>query len=252
MKSFLQQIEEAFEAIDKTDDIVDDIANREKFADGGDDLEEQNVTSAVAGYDIPAAFSKRGAPDDTVQVLGYRRVKESVRTPATYKPEEHQRPESAEEEYMDKFAYGLSDSDWQHEKYDYPSVPYAKSYKKYSDRPADVEERFEIEYDWSGIRNKTDKHVNEIIDSKYEQLIESYKQFATGDAKMTPERKVKNTIKEVAKKLHQIEELVSHTSRLKTESGMSRSTMGKSVDSALTKISERLIKISERIRSLGE
>jgi hypothetical protein len=28
MKSFLQQIEEAFEAVDKTNDIVDDIANR--------------------------------------------------------------------------------------------------------------------------------------------------------------------------------------------------------------------------------
>jgi hypothetical protein len=27
MKSFLQQIEEAFEAVDKTNDIIDDLAN---------------------------------------------------------------------------------------------------------------------------------------------------------------------------------------------------------------------------------
>jgi hypothetical protein len=250
MKTFLQQIEEAFEAIDKTDDIIDDIANREKFADGGDDLEEQNVTSAVAGYDIPAAFSKRGADDDTVEVLGYHRVKESVRTPATYKPGEHQRPESAEEEYNSKFPFAEDSKYWQHEKYDYPSVPYAKSYKKYSNRPADVEERFEVEYDWSGIRNKTDKHVNEIIDLKYEQLIESYRKFKQGDDK--PSNKVKRTIQEIATKLREIETLVGYNSKLKEEAGVTSSVYGPKTKKALNTISERLIKISERIRSLGE
>ena len=94
--------------------------------------------------------------------------------------------------------------------------------------------------------------VSETIDKKYEQLIESYKQFAVGDAKSTPEQKVKNTIKEVAKKLQEIETLVNHTSRLKTEAGLSRTNIGTSADKALTKISERLIKISERVRALGE
>lgn len=94
--------------------------------------------------------------------------------------------------------------------------------------------------------------VAESMDKKYEQLIESYKKFALGDSKSTPDRKVKETIKEVSKKLQEIEQLVRYSSRLKTESGLSRKGYGPSVDKALTKISERLVKISERVRALGE
>jgi hypothetical protein len=245
MKSFLQQIEEAFEAIDKTNDIVDDIANNELAEE---ELEEVSTSGGAGAYMTPNAFSP--ADDDTVEVLGMKRVRESVRTAATYKPGEHQRPESAEEEYMDKFAYS-NDVSWQHAKYQYPSVPYAKTYKKYDNRPADVQEKFNVDYDWSGVKNKTEK-VYEAMDSKYEKLIESYKKFATGDPKLTPEQKIKHTIKEVAKRLQEVEQLVANTARLKTESGMSRDGYGKSVNGALNKISERLIKISERVRALGE
>jgi len=94
--------------------------------------------------------------------------------------------------------------------------------------------------------------VAESMDKKYEKLIESYKKFALGDSKSTPDKKVKETIKEVSKKLQEIEQLVRYSSRLKTESGLSREGYGPSVDKALTKISERLIKISERVRALGE
>jgi len=94
--------------------------------------------------------------------------------------------------------------------------------------------------------------VAESMDKKYEQLIESYKKFALGNSKSTPDKKVKETIKEVSKKLQEIEQLVRYSSRLKTESGLSREGYGPSVDKALTKISERLIKISERVRALGE
>ena len=94
--------------------------------------------------------------------------------------------------------------------------------------------------------------VAESMDNKYEQLIESYKNFALGDSKSTPDKKVKETIKEVSKKLQEIEQLVRYSSRLKTESGLSREGYGPSVDKALTKISERLVKISERVRALGE
>ena len=94
--------------------------------------------------------------------------------------------------------------------------------------------------------------VAESMDKKYEQLIESYKKFTLGNSKSTPDKKVKETIKEVSKKLQEIEQLVRYSSRLKTESGLSREGYGPSVDKALTKISERLVKISERVRALGE
>lgn len=242
MKTFLQQIEEAFEAIDKTDEIVDDIANNE--------LEEVS-TSAVAGAYMSKNFIGT-ADDDTIEALGMKRVKESVNTPPTYQYGKYQKPESSEEEYMDKFPFADDDAKWQHSKYKYPTEPMLKSYKKYDNTPAHVTEKPRVEYDWSGIKNKTDKNVYEAMDSKYEQLIESYKRFATGDPKSTPESKIKQTIKEVAKRLREVEELVSNTARLKTESGMARDGYGKSVDGALNKISQRLIKISERVRALGE
>jgi len=94
--------------------------------------------------------------------------------------------------------------------------------------------------------------VQHAMDQKYSAMIESYSKFATGNPKSTPSQTVNGTIKEVAKKLQEIEQLVRYTSRLKTESGIAGSTYGKSTHNALHKISERLLKISERVRSLGE
>jgi len=240
MKTFLQQIEEAFEAIDKTDDIIDDIAN--------DELEEASTSGGAGAYMTPNAFSP--ADDDTVEVLGMKRVKESVNTPPTYQIGKYQKPESSEEEYVDKFPFSDDNMAWQHKNYQYPSVPYDKSYKKYSDRSADVEIKSKVEYDWSGIKNKTDKNVYEAMDAKYEQLIESYRNFKKGDDK--PSSKVKRTIQEIAQKLREIETLVGYNSKLKEEAGVTSANYGPSTQKALNKISERLIKISERVRALGE
>ena len=101
-------------------------------------------------------------------------------------------------------------------------------------------------------KDKTYKTVQEAMDRKYERLIESYRQFSRGDSKTTPQQKVTKTIQEVSKKLREIETLVKHTSKLKTESGMSRENYGPRTEKALNKISEKLIKIAERVRSLGE
>jgi hypothetical protein len=95
--------------------------------------------------------------------------------------------------------------------------------------------------------------VQKAMDKKYEALIESYSKFAMGNGpKTSPAKTVNNTIKEVAKKLQEIETFINYTSKLKNESGMTRAEYGKSTQTALNKISERLLKISERIRSLGE
>ena len=103
-------------------------------------------------------------------------------------------------------------------------------------------------------KKKKDEYasVQEAMDKKYLKIIESYSKFANGNPKSSPSQTVNGTIKEVAKKLQEIEKLVKYTSRLKNESGIAGSTYGKSTHNALNKISERLLKISERVRSLGE
>jgi hypothetical protein len=102
------------------------------------------------------------------------------------------------------------------------------------------------------VKKQTYPGVAEVLDKKYEELIESYRNFATGDSQMTPDKRVKMTIKDIAKKLQEIEQLVNYSTKLKTESGLSRQTYGPSIEKSLTKISERLLKISERVRVLGE
>jgi len=94
--------------------------------------------------------------------------------------------------------------------------------------------------------------VQKAMDIKYEAMIESYSKFSIGNPKSSPTQTVNGTIKEVAKKLQEIEKLVKYTSRLKNESGIAGSSYKKSTHNALTKISEKLLKISERVRSLGE
>ena len=145
------------------------------------DLDEQNVTGAIAGYNTPGAFT--------------------------------------------------SEKNFKKKKFKYENKAPAQKLDKTS--------------------NMYEK-VQESMDSKYEQLIESYRKFTTDGAKTTPEDKVKRTIKDVAIKLQEIEQLVNYSSRLKTESGITRDGYGTSVNGSLTKIAERLTKIAERVRSLGE
>ncbi len=93
--------------------------------------------------------------------------------------------------------------------------------------------------------------VVEALDKKYEQLIESYRDFKrVGDKK--PSSHIKDSIREIAKKLQEIETIVNHTSKYKNESGVASSQYGASAAKAMTKIAERLTRISERVRALGE
>ena len=125
-----------------------------------------------------------------------------------------------------------------------------KSYKKYDDRAADVDERFDVKYDWSGIEKSS--KIEESLDSKYEQLIESYRSYKTASGDKKPSKTIKETITEIARRLKEIEDSVNYASRFKNEAGVTSAAYGPSTTRALTKISERLIKISERVRSLGE
>ena len=221
MKSFLKEIESKFVELDDSIDLdAQDVTNEEE-------LDEISATGGVAGYNIPAAFAKPGKWKNKDKTY------ESVNTPPSFrwKDDTYQHPESEEEVMNDKFPFSDDDKDWYNKSYEYPSKHMPNKPRRTSN-------------------NKTS--VFEMMDTKYEQLIESYRAYSTGDAKSTPEQKIKHTIKEVARQLQEIERTVNYASKLKTESGVARNGYGSAVESALSKISERLIKISERVRALGE
>lgn len=219
MRSFLREMEEKFIEIE----------NDEQAEDA--DVTEQNVTAAVAGYNTPGAFLTPAQYEKKKKKIKY----ESVNTPPTFrwKDDVHQTPESSEETSQDKFPFSTDTDKWPNKDQEYPV--------KFTNQP----------YGTANIPDKSSK-VYEMMDRKYEELIESYRRFATEDKHLSPEKKVKNTIKDLAKKLQEIEMLVNYNTRLKTESGISASAYGSSTQKALAKISERLIKISERVRALGE
>lgn len=194
-----------------------------------EDLDEQNVTGAVAGYSTPNAFRKKTKKVD--YATGLEESKKPVSKKAT--PGHYQVVEFDEEIQNEKFPFSLEESDWWNGEVEYPST-------NLSHTPGTV--------------HKKDHHdkplAEDIIESKYEQLVEGYRDFKSDDLK--PSHKVKKTIKEIAKKLQEIETLVNYNNRLKTESGVTSTAYGPGTVKALTKISERLIKISERVRALGE
>jgi len=240
MRSLLREMEEKFTEInnycEQCDASMDEGCNC-------DEIEEQNVTGAVAGYSTPNAFRKK------VKKVGYATgMEESVNTPPSHNIGEYQRPESHEEEMMEKFAYSNEKSNWYHNDYTYPSrnLTNTPGQSKRKDLTTQIDKLPDTSTPVRKLKSE------DILENQYLKLIEGYRQFATNDPKISPEKKVNNTIKEIAKKLQEIETLVQYNSKLKTESGLSSSEYGKQTQKALTKISERLIKISERVRSLGE
>lgn len=228
MKSLLREMKEKFQEIEN--DYCDGCDRPSDKCICDDEIDEQNVSGAVAGFNTPAAFAKPGKWKS-------KSVKyESVNSAPSFKWKEtgHQQPESGEETSQDKFPFSTDLEKWPQKDQEYPV--------KFANQP----------YGTANIKDETIKtsKVAEAMEKKYMELIEGYRDFKKGDIK--PSHKVKNTIKEIAKKLHEIETLVQYNSRLKNESGVASSEYGPSTTKALNKISERLIKISERVRSLGE
>jgi len=248
MRSLLNEIKDKFLEIDNNSCnecngmIVDNVCESCGGNNAENEIEEQNVTGNVAGYNTPSAFAAPGKWKS--ESIKY----ESVNVNPSYKIGEHQQPESDEEIFNDKFPFATTNDTWWQSDAEYPV-------KYYSDGMGtgnikDTSTRVGKLPDTSTPIRKLNSE--DILENQYLKLIEGYRAFATNDPKISPEKKVKNTIKEIAKKLQEIETLVNHNSKLKTESGVTSSVYGPSEQKALTKISERLIKISERVRTLGE
>ena len=233
MRSFLNEIKDKFIEVESNacecgGFVVDSVC--ESCGTDYTIVDEQNVTGAVAGYNTPAAFAKPGT-------WKQKSVKyESINTTPSYKIGEYQKPESEEEEFNEKFPFADNDQKWYNNLDQYPS-------KNLSNTPSKASKNDNTEQL---------KKLGEMMDNNYEKILESYRKFTTSDPDISPSKKVNSTIREIAKKLQEIDTLVNYNSRLKTESGITSDNYGSSTKKSLHKISERLIKIAERVRSLGE
>jgi hypothetical protein len=85
--------------------------------------------------------------------------------------------------------------------------------------------------------------VGEIYDSNYQ----NYKK----DETLNSRQKVNGSIKEISKRLMQIERILNRNIKLKKESGVNSGHYWKSTKQTMGKVSERLIRVAQRLRELS-
>mgnify|MGYP001164189025 CR=1 FL=1 len=71
------------------------------------------------------------------------------------------------------------------------------------------------------------------------------------DESMSAKQKVNNSIKEVNRKLFEIERIIHQNNKLKTEMGVTSENYWKSTQAKFSKISERMTRIGHAMRKLG-
>ena len=223
MKSFLKQINESFQALDEK-------AAKPDYLDfDGDGDKEEAMTKALKDKEQNEDVDSKADLDDDGELSSWETARKDAIDKAMDKEVDEISTSAGAGVYMTKNFVAKRKQ----------TNPNLKQSTGYTDVP---KTKLHSEYD----------RVQEAMDLKYEQLIEGYKNFALGKPNSNPKQTVNSAIREVAKKLKEIEETVKYTGRLKTESGISHSGFSSGTHNALRKISERLIKISERVRSLGE
>ncbi len=78
----------------------------------------------------------------------------------------------------------------------------------------------------------------------------SYKEFRKDETRTT-NRKINDSIKRINRIMYEVEKVVEHASRLKTEMAVDQRTLWGESRNRLVKISERINRISKKIHELG-
>ena len=100
------------------------------------------------------------------------------------------------------------------------------------------------------------KNVKRNFLERWEREIEgvigemNYRQYSKNETG-SPQLKINKAIKEINRKIYEVEHLVNQNIKLKTEMGVSSNTYWKKTRNNFSKISERLNRISLKIKQLG-
>lgn len=100
---------------------------------------------------------------------------------------------------------------------------------------------------------KSKQHFESVfkLESKLESLIEATYRAYKKDESMSAKKKVNLAIKEINRKLYEVEQLINQNSKLRIEMGMGQAHFWESTKIRFGKISERMLKISRNIKELG-
>jgi cell shape-determining protein MreC len=89
------------------------------------------------------------------------------------------------------------------------------------------------------------------METQLESLIEATYRAYKKDETLSAKKKVNLAIKEINRKLYEVEQLVNQNTKLKTEMGVDQGQYWESTKMRFSKISERMLKISRKIKELG-
>lgn len=91
-----------------------------------------------------------------------------------------------------------------------------------------------------------------IGESTYKKVMSeiNYRDYKKDDT-MSAKQKVNNSIKEVNRKLYEIERIIHQNNKLKTEMGVTSENYWKSTRAKFGKISERMVRVGHAMRKLG-
>ena len=95
--------------------------------------------------------------------------------------------------------------------------------------------------------NATNSTGYEIVKELYNQNYPSFKKDETKNSK----QKVNGAIREINRKLFEIERIIGRAAKLKKEAGVSSDNYWKSTKPRMTKIAERLLKVSHKLREIA-
>jgi len=100
---------------------------------------------------------------------------------------------------------------------------------------------------------KSKQHFESVskLETSLENLIEATYRAYKKDESMSSKKKVNLAIKEINRKLYEVEKLVNQNTKLKTEMGIDQGQFWESTKVRFGKISERMLKISRKIKELG-
>ena len=93
------------------------------------------------------------------------------------------------------------------------------------------------------------KKIDAKVNRKKIQEI-NYNDFKS-DESSTERQKINLNIKEINRQLHEVERMINHAARLKTESGANNSVFWKGTLGRFQKINEKLLRISSKIREMN-
>ena len=133
-----------------------------------------------------------------------------------------------------------------------PKTPFAFG----KDRKKDKKKTKDVATNSTGmtlVKKKPNRvYKGNIGESTYKKVMSeiNYRDYKKDDT-MSAKQKVNNSIKEVNRKLYEIERIIHQNNKLKTEMGVTSENYWKSTRAKFGKISERMVRVGHAMRKLG-